>query len=113
VHRRGRGLAGGIGIRQYFRIARTNAPAVVTQRRPENRIVNIPIADGTPTTRAIAMSGRTGASTISVSAMPRISPTAVPTSKALVSTHARGTGITLMRLAAAPVVTPSAARRAL
>ncbi len=54
----------------------------------------MPTALGTPTTNAIATSGRTGASTTRVNAIPRISPTAVPINSALVSAHARGSGIT-------------------
>ena len=60
----------------------------------------MPIALGTPTTSAITTSGRMGAWTSRVAAIPRISPTAVPTSIALVSAHARGSGITL------PTITP-------
>ena len=36
----------------------TNAPTAVNQRLRDNRIVNIPIALGTPTTSAITTSGR-------------------------------------------------------
>ena len=76
-------------------MARMNAPSVVTQRRPDNRISNIPIALGTPTTSAITTSGRIVALTSSVDAIPAICPTAMPTSIALANSHARGSGITL------------------
>ncbi len=75
----------------------TNAPTVVSQRLPDNRIVKNPIALGTPTTSAMTTSGRILALTSTLNPIPRSSPTAVPISKALVSNHGRGSGITLRR----------------
>jgi hypothetical protein len=60
----------------------------------------MPIELGTPTTSAITTSGRMAALTSRVEAIPAINPTAPPTSIALVSAHARGSGITL------PTITP-------
>ena len=93
-------------------IARMNAPTVVTQRRPDSRIINIPIAMGTPTTRAITTSGRIVAFTSRVDATAAISPTAEPTSIALVSNHARGSGITLLTITRRRPARPARLRRA-
>src|SRR6476661_1407173 len=90
----------------------TNTPAVVSQRLPDNRIVNIPIAHGTPTTSAMTTSGRILALTSRLDPIPRSSPTAVPISSALVSSHGRGSGITLLTILRAPAVNRLAARRA-
>ena len=68
--------------------------SVTLRARTRNR----PIALGTPMTRAITTSGRIVAVTRSVEAVPATSPTAMPTSIALVSNHARGSGITLTTL---------------
>ena len=73
----------------------TNAPTAVNQRLRDSRIVNIPIALGTPTTSAITTSGRILALTSRANPIPRSSPTAVPISSALVSNRGRGSGITL------------------
>ena len=54
--------------------ARMNAPSVVTHRRPENRIISSPSTLGTPTTSAIAMSGRILAWTSTVNATPGQQP---------------------------------------
>src|SRR6476660_421827 len=87
-------------------MARMNAPSVVTHRRPENRISNIPIPLGTPTTRAITTSGRIVASTSRVAAIPASSPTAEPISMTLVSNHARGSDITFSTITRTGPSTP-------
>ena len=71
------------------------------------------IALGTPTTRAITASGRIVAVTRSIEAVPATSPTAVPTSIALVSNHARGSDITLTTLLRRLRARPARVRRAL
>lgn len=73
----------------------TKVPTAVSHRRRDNNTVNMPITPGTPTTRAITTSGRILAVTIRLAPMPSSSPTAVPTSRALVSNRGRGSGITL------------------
>ena len=77
------------------------------------RTRNRPIALGTPMTRAITTSGRIVAVTRSVEAIPATSPTAVPTRIALVSHHARGSGITLTTLLRRLRARPARVRRAL
>jgi hypothetical protein len=68
---------------------------------------------GDADTRAITTSGRIVAVTRSVEAIPATSPTAVPTSVALVSNHARGSGITLTTLLRRLRARPARVRRAL
>ncbi len=79
-------------------MARMNAPSVVTQRRPENRISQHPDRAGHPDDERDHDIGPDRARfTSSVDAIPPSSPTAVPTSIALANSHARGSGITLRR----------------
>src|SRR6185312_9595873 len=83
--------------------ARMNAPSVVTQRRPENRIIVSPMTLGMPTTDAIAMSGRTLAWITTVYATHASAPTALPISMAPASDQERGRGITSPTVLRLPV----------
>ena len=80
--------------------ARMEAPTSVTQRRPDNRITVSPMMLGRPITNAITASGRIAPCTSTVDATPASRPIALPTSKALASSHGRGSGITLYELTA-------------
>ena len=91
----------------YPRLPKT--VSVTLRARTRNR----PIALGDADDEGDHHVGRIVAVTRSVEAIPATSPTAVPTSVALVSNHARGSGITLTTLLRRLRARPARVRRAL
>src|SRR6185312_1251193 len=79
--------------------ASRNAPTAVSHRLVDDRISTRAHPHGMPTTRAIATSGRICTSINTANTNANSIPTAVPTSSAPASSHARGRGITQPTLA--------------